>query len=108
MNVIEDIRKEFTYNLNNIIKYLPIVVPADETDKKAIAIGSDMLECLINDINSPAISDALDVDRLVQDWERISELFAGINSMQVQRAIDEIVSMYDQDEQDEGDDDESE
>lgn len=99
--IVAQIRRELNTNLNNIIKYMPIIVPVDATDKKALAIGKDMLECMVSDINGPAISEVIDIDRLVQDWEKVSSSLSSIYNVEVQRTIEHIVELCDA----EGDDD---
>lgn len=93
--VVKEIRDTTTIAIQNIIKYLPITVPADDVDKKAFAIGTDMLECMVKDINGMGISEVLDMDRLVRDWSEVRESLDKLDDAgYIHKTIDTIADAY--------------
>ena len=94
-------------DLQAIVRYMPIIVPADKLDEKALAIGKDMFECMIKDIQTGHVDEVLDMDLLMQDWAELSvKIQEKTQLTEIHKVIDHIVSLYDV--KNEGDDDSDE
>ena len=93
---VEQFKKALSTNLKLLKDYIPVMIPKDNNDKKIMRLGTDMLDCIIKDLESSRIPDdeIFDVDKVRRDWEVIQTRLTDMNSKNVYDAIGDIADEY--------------
>lgn len=93
---VEQFKKALSTNLKMLKDYIPVMIPKDKDDKKIMQLGTDMIDCIINDLNSNRIPDdeIINVDKVRRDWLSLQEKLTHANSKTVYDTISDISETY--------------
>ena len=93
---IKDIEKSILDDLVTLHRYIPILVPENETDEKILQIGRSMLDQMIKDMQTGKSDDVLDMQKLLEDWDDVSQKITHTYSKTVADFSSEVTEYYEQ------------
>ena len=93
---VEQFKKALTTNLKLLKDYIPVMIPKDEDDKKIMRLGTDMVDCIIKDLEYNRIpnDEIFNVEKVRNDWDILKTRLVDLNSKDVYDAIGDISDEY--------------
>lgn len=89
------IKTEVSVSLETLMNYISIIAPVNEEDKKILSIGFDMMKSMNKDVNNPStITDALDMNAMIRDWDKIESKLDDASHMGIIKLMDNIAESY--------------
>lgn len=74
METVKSFYETIESDLQNLIEYLPALIPSDDDDAQILKIAWDMLKTIKKELDDPIslerVDDTIDVDKLVESWDR--------------------------------------
>lgn len=74
METVKSFYETIESDLQNLIEYLPALIPSDDDDAQILKIAWDMLKTIKKELEDPIslerVDDTIDVDKLVESWDR--------------------------------------
>lgn len=97
MAIYHEVQENVSFHMNNIIRYMGVIVPTCEEDKRILAIGNDMLKTTVKDLaRNP--DEVFDMDAVIRDWgTKLNPLITSVHDRITLDTISDIVSCFEGD-----------
>lgn len=97
-NIINNFKTVTKENLKIIRNFLDVVVPVNDVDKQIMAVGSDMIDSIIDDLDNACINELsamFNISNIIEYWEDILPILQDIDSYKVTSTfIEEVIGKY--------------